>query len=919
MQLKSIKITCVTFATLLSVCSSAQTQTDTVKVWDISAYSTETVNNLTADTQNWSPGMKSGKLIRFINNVTTDGELLKANSLTIPELDGIYIAKGVTAGNLLLCHNNGTSNGVQIQSNVSVTLRNMKKGQKVILHLRSSSKNANGIASAENLSGSIGSDYYTGATFKDFSFDVLSDSDISFKNSGGVIFNRITVLAAPAHAEPVATPVISIDGTNVSISCSMEGSNIYYTTMGGGSPEGSARLYTGSFAVSHTCTVRAFAVKDGYMNSDIASADITVPLVMPYKGRPYVNHPEALDRGAIATYTGTGSNWLVSWRQLVTDPTDAAFNVYRNGIKLNTTPITTSNNYMDTDGMATASYTVERLVDGNVAETAKALILDKGYWRIPINVPSTNCQPDSVFHYVPGDCMVADVDGDKEYEVVMKWDPSNRKDNSEDGYTGNVYIDAYKMNGTQLWRIDLGKNIRAGAHYTQLLVYDFDGDGKAEVCCKTAPGTKDGKGKYVIMGTDDPTAIYINSRGHIISGPEYLTVFSGLTGEELASTAYLPSRSVREYSEGGWGDSYGNRSERYNSCVAFLDGQHPSIVFNRGYYTAAYLWAVDFDGKTLTTRWLHSSEVGGEGIYGEGAHSIQVADVDGDLRDEIIFGAAVVDDDGTTMYRTGLGHGDALHVGDFVPDLDGLEVMMVHESTNAVYGEEMHEALTGKHLAGHFAGKDVGRGMCADIDEQSRGAEFWASDYVYDWQDNVISTKRPSENFRTYWDGDLYEELTERGSITKYAGRNNNLTTLVDMPSKYGAGTNVIKYTPCLQADIFGDWREEQIYYNGKDFNELWIFSTPYATSYRVPTLMQDHQYRMATIWQQSSYNQPPHLSYFLPDYVKNITSGIENVTDCGIQTADRCDSPAYNMAGQRVGSIYKGLIISNSKIMNRR
>jgi hypothetical protein len=421
------------------------------------------------------------------------------------------------------------------------------------------------------------------------------------------------------------------------------------------------------------------------------------------------------------------------------------------------------------------------------------------------------------------------------------------------------------------------------------------------------------------MGSDDPTAIYINSRGHIISGPEYLTVFSGLTGEELATTAYQPARSVQAYNDGGWGDNYGNRSERYNSCVAFLDGEHPSIVFDRGYYTASYLWAVDFDGKQLTTRWLHSSDKGGEGIYGEGAHSIQVADVDGDLHDEIIFGAAVVDDDGTPIYRTSLGHGDALHVGDFVPDLDGLEVMMVHESTTATYGEEMHEALTGRHLAGKFVGKDVGRGMCADIDEQARGAEFWASDYVYDWQDNVISTKRPHENFRTYWDGDLYEELTECGIIEKYAGRNKSLTTLVDMPSKYGAGTNVIKYRPCLQADIFGDWREEQIYYDGKNFNELWIFSTPYETSYRVPTLMQDHHYRMATIWQQSSYNQPPHLSYFLPDYVKSLTNGIEEITNNEHQTTNNADAPIYNIAGQRVNNGYKGIIVTEGKKLYKR
>ena len=599
---------------------------------------------------------------------------------------------------------------------------------------------------------------------------------------------------------------------------------------------------------------------------------------------PQVLDPERLNRGTIATYTNDGM--LVSWRWLATDPDDIVFNVYRDGTKLNSQLLSSRTNYLDAEGSVNSNYTVEAVSGGKIIETSTALVLEKGYLNIPLDRPAGGTVQGSSYTYTPGDASVGDVDGDGEYEIILKWDPTNQCDNGQNGsqnYTGNVYLDCYKLNGTKLWRIDLGVNIRAGAHYTQFMVYDLDGDGKAEVACKTAPGTIDGKGNNVIMGSDDPKADYRGTHGGkqgvIKTGPEYLTFFEGATGKELSTVAYEPSRNI--LSDSAWGDSFGNRCERYLACVAYLDGKKPSLVMCRGYYTAAYLCAWDFDGKELKKRWLHASTTKGEGAYGEGAHSLTVGDVDGDGCDEIVYGACCIDHDGSVLYRTGLGHGDALHLGDFIPDREGLEVFMVHEEKSAAYGFEMRDAQTGEILSGRKMGSDIGRGLCADIDSLSRGAEYWSlakfnmtsdgkyNSITFDCNGDSISTKRPSVNFRTYWTGNLSEELQEKGVISQWVNKTSSCTTVTDFVSTYGCGVNLIKDTPSLQADILGDWREECIYYDEKTKSNLMIFSTPFTSPYRVPCLMHDHIYRMSICWQNVAYNQPPHLGYYLRDYVK--------------------------------------------------
>lgn len=613
----------------------------------------------------------------------------------------------------------------------------------------------------------------------------------------------------------------------------------------------------------------------------------------------FPQYAEKLDRGVFAMYTGTGV--FVSWRSLPEDAKSMTFDVYRDGTKVNAEPLTAGTNFTDPAGTAGAKYSVKAYVGTEQAWETPAVAAEADvYRRIKLDRPAGGTFPGNSsnsdskhtvtddYTYTPNDCSVGDVDGDGEYEIFVKWDPSNSQDNSFYGKTGNVYIDCYKMDGTKLWRIDLGRNIRAGAHYTQFMVFDFDGDGKAELCCKTAPGTKDGKGKYVIMGNDDPTKDYSTSKGIVVDGPEYLTMFDGLTGAELSTVQYDPLRSVHAQSSSGWGDSYGNRSERYLAGVAYLDGEHPSVIMVRGYYTHAYIVAWDFDGKELKQRWKHASTKKGSGAYGEGAHSLTVGDVDGDGKDEIVFGSACIDHDGNLLYRTGFGHGDALHLGDFDPDREGLEIFMVHEETGSAYkyDSEFRDAKTGEVIWGTLqSGNDIGRGLTGNISDQWRGYEVWPGSYyeggtnvnaTFDCKGNLLTNKRFDTNFRIYWDGDLLDELFD-GKYSSSTGLcapvvtkiNANLTGSTQLATfkDWDAQTcNTTKATPCLQADILGDWREELILWDGTNSSDLLIFSTPIESRYRVPCLMTDHNYRLAVAWQNTAYNQPPHLSYYLED-----------------------------------------------------
>ena len=667
---------------------------------------------------------------------------------------------------------------------------------------------------------------------------------------------------------------------------------------------------------------------------------------------------ERLDRGLVVI--PVGNTRTLSWRLLGTDDESrTTFNILRDGETIVENRYETF--YKDTKGGS--SYQIVTLTDGVPVDTTAAVKpWAKNYLTVKLQRP----QAGSDYTYSPNDCSVGDVDGDGQYEIFVKWDPSNSKDNSQGGVTGNVYIDCYRLDGSFLWRIDLGRNIRAGAHYTQFQVYDYDGDGRAEMMCKTAPGSVDGKGNYVNQAATDEkikaasnTRDWRNSDGRINGGHEYLTVFNGETGEAVHTIAYWPNRNAKAVlseAEGtfNWDDrsgkndkgSYGNRGERYLAATAYLDGPdgHASGIFCRGYYTFAYIWAVDFDGTQLKHRWLHLSDtkttykvmdangktstykgtvctsgLGRYTMYANGNHNMWVADDDGDGKDEIIWGSAALDDDGKMLYAVGFGHGDAIHLADLDPDRPGLELFDIHEE-RGTYAWDLHDAATGEIIwKGGQSGADNGRGLAADI-LGARGYEFWSAYGGFDSNArnqnpfNTLTGKqagstKPSMNFRIYWDGDLMDELLDGTTISKYGGSTLGVgsTPIASLGSP--ASCNSTKSTPCLSADIFGDWREEVILWSTADNATLNIYSTTTTTKYRVPTPMHDHTYRMGVCWQNTAYNQPPHLGYFLPDYIAGkLTNAI--APSPFVATKSQHTGQVFDLQGRPLSTLKPGLNI---------
>ncbi|MDR7297949.1 rhamnogalacturonan endolyase [Pelomonas aquatica] len=570
---------------------------------------------------------------------------------------------------------------------------------------------------------------------------------------------------------------------------------------------------------------------------------------------------EKLDRGTVALAVPSGV--FVSWRLLGSEPAGVQFNVYRDGKRLNREPQALTH-LLDPQGRADSLYTVRAVLDGREqAAPAGTAPWPQPYLRVPLQKPEGGTTPDGVaYTYQMNDGAPADLDGDGQYELVVKWQPTNAKDNSQKGHTGNTLVDAYKLDGTRLWRIDLGRNIRAGAHYTHIVAYDLDGDGKAEVMMKTADGTVDGQGKVI----GDAKADYRNEAGYVLAGPEFLTVFNGRTGAAMATADYTPPRG----DVNAWGDGYGNRVDRFLAGVAYLDGQRPSAVFSRGYYTRAVIAAWDWRDGKLTQRWIFDSDsdAASRPVAGQGAHWFSVADVNGDGLDDIIYGAATLSGTGKTLYSTGLCHGDALHVSAFDPARDGQQVFMVHESPRC-YGEqglEMHDAATGKILWS-MSGKntDVGRGVCFDIDPAYPGAECWGSvGGLMSAGGKLISEQHPNRmNFAIWWDGDLLRESLDHVAIDKWNPAAFKFEHLLNGKTFGAASNNGTKGNPVLSADLFGDWREEVVWRN-EDSTALLVFSTAMPTEHRLVTLMHDPQYRVQVAAQNAGYNQPPHTSFHL-------------------------------------------------------
>nr|WP_223253030.1 rhamnogalacturonan lyase [Arthrobacter sp. AFG7.2] len=585
---------------------------------------------------------------------------------------------------------------------------------------------------------------------------------------------------------------------------------------------------------------------------------------------------ENLDRAPVAVLTDQGVT--LGWRMLGLDKDSIGFHVIRDGVQLTEEPIRNTTTYVDPAGTATSRYVIKTVGNGNGQDklSAEFTPLAQNFLSIKLDKPADGVSKDGKpYTYTANDATVADLDGDGSYEIIQLWNPSNAQDNSKSGFTGNVYVDAYKMDGTKLWRIDLGHNIRAGAHYTQMLAYDFDGDGKAEVSMKTADGTKDGAGTVI----GDPAADYRNSGGYVLSGPEFLTVFNGATGTIMDTVPYDPPRG----NVSSWGDGYGNRVDRFLAGVAYLDGEKPSMMFSRGYYTRAVLVTYDLvDGK-LVKRWTFDSDVSGAEYKGQGNHNLSVADVDQDGKDEFVFGSMTIDDDGKALYNTKLGHGDAIHTSDFDPSRPGLEVFAVHESMSQSgnRGATFRDAATGEVIWSIPALRDTGRGAAGDIDPRYAGAEGWAVGGDASWNSprgqlmsakgELIAEKIPAANFLAWWDGDLLREIVDHDfdaaagvgvpTISKWNWETESSDRLMTIT---GARTNNhTKGNPSLQADLLGDWREE-LAFPSSDSTELRIYTSTSPTEVRLRTLMHDTVYRTAVARENVAYNQPPHPGFFL-------------------------------------------------------
>ena len=593
----------------------------------------------------------------------------------------------------------------------------------------------------------------------------------------------------------------------------------------------------------------------------------------PYSG-------EKLSRGLIGIPTEEGMYF--SWRMTLEDAAGLQFDLYRSSgggaeVKLNKEPIDRTSDFLD----RTVDYTVDnrwtlKATTGEVAIWTRLKGEERNpYLSVPVCKPEDGEIAGESFTYTANDCSVGDLDGDGEYEIILKWFPSNSKRPPQRGFTGNTYLDAYKMDGTRLWRIDLGPNVRSGAATTNFLVFDFDGDGCAEICCKTGDGTVDGLGHRIGDAQADWRTWDKKSftYGKIVNGPEYLTVFEGRTGKELDSKEYIPTR----YPLDGWGgvggncgnDNTGGRSDRFTAGVAFLDGKTPSPVMVRGWYGRTVVAAWTFTNGALKHTWTFDSAAPGwEAYSGMGNHSVTVADFDGDGCDEICVGAMTVDHDGKGLFTTGLRHGDALHAGRFIPSRQGMQVFGVHENegdneivkrTPAV---AMFDGATGEIIWQDGLGQDAGRGVAADIDPRYDGAECWCNIGGLRRGDTgeIISNRKPDScNFTIYWDADPLAELLDHVSISKW-NWNAESTDLL-LKAEGVVSNNGTKGNPCLSGDILGDWREEVIW-PSEDQTELRIYSTTIPAVDRRATWMNDRQYRLAIAWQNVAYNQPPHSSF---------------------------------------------------------
>jgi hypothetical protein len=642
----------------------------------------------------------------------------------------------------------------------------------------------------------------------------------------------------------------------------------------------------------------------GLVAAQLATVGAVMPMVTASAATSMTRQVEALDRGVVAVKTDAGV--FLSWRRLGTEAEDTQFTVYRDGQAVATGAIT---NYVDKDGTKDSKYVV---ATNGTTMSKEVSVWENQYLSIPLQDPPESGmydysnKPVKNIIYTPGDSSVGDLDGDGEYEIVMLWNPNNAHDAATSGFSAKVYMDAYKMDGTFLWRIDMGVNIRAGAHDTQLLVYDFNGDGKAEVVVRTADGTVAGDGTVIGDATKNWAEL---NNGKNLQGPLYLTAFEGATGKVIDTVPFDPQTEDigKEF-----GDDFGNRSERYLATVAYINGTTPSIVEQRGYYGGkngigpgrTVVSTYDLQGNKLVQKWRFDTREHPDAV-GQGNHSMTAGDVDGDGFDEIISGSLALDHDGKILWNTGYGHGDAHHLGDFDPRNPGLEYMKVYEgcqdapgfmgARNQTWGLTVQDAKTGKVLQSRDGIKDTGRGMIANIGYKDKFYVVTAagSTGTYDSDDNDVAgtVKSMPVNGRIYWDGGLSDQMQDHVTISKWNDAAAKFETIFTAD---GESINGTKGNINMQGDIIGDWREEILTYkmiDNKEENtkvkvdvqgeerevdavisnpkyELRLYTTVIPTEYNFYTFMHDDIYRISDATYNVAYNQPPHISFYLSDTI---------------------------------------------------
>lgn len=590
---------------------------------------------------------------------------------------------------------------------------------------------------------------------------------------------------------------------------------------------------------------------------------------------------DKLDRGLIAQKVSSGV--YLNWRILGEEYYDVTYNVYRDGVKLNETPLSVSN-YKDNSGTTASKYTVSAVVRGVEQKQCAAVSpWSSSYKEIKLT------HDDIKSTLIPNDACCADVDGDGEVEILMKFDneseisqsfPKNGpKINGVDTKEYSIF-EVLKLDGKRLWWVNCGPNMGDFQNNEQNIVgYDWDCDGKAEVIMRLLEGSTihmaDGS-IYTIGSNGQNSNSWTNYRAatgggtnwFMHEGKEFLVYCNGATGEIYQCIDFPLARleSGETSLDKAWGDGYGHRSNKFFFGAPYLDGHKPSVFLARGIYTRHKMAAYDVEPNThkLIQRWKWYNNSNGY-WKGQGFHNYGIADVDEDGRDEIVYGSMVIDDNGKGLSTTGLGHGDAQHCSDFNPYTKGLEIYTCNEDQP---GNNYRNATTSKIYHRYDAGRDDGRAMMGNFTDNFPGSQGCSaregaiSSITYGSVSGMDATGI-NTNFRIYWDGDLCSETfnylngkNTEGCVAKYGSWTPIYTCSGSMTN------NDTKGTPCYQGDILGDWREEIIMRTAN--NNIRIYSTPTSTSYRIPTLWSDHQYRNAMVWQMCGYNQPPHISYFL-------------------------------------------------------